>query len=454
MLFVVLAAQLMAIIDLTIVNVAAPTIQLDLHTSGAGLQLVVAGYIVTYAMTLITGARLGDRLGHGRAFRAGLILFTAMSLLCGLATSTGELIGFRLAQGVGAGVMIPQVMSLIQRTFSPGAGRSKALGMYSAVIAGGGVIGQVAGGALVSANLLGSTWRPIFLLNVPIGVMLVALSVRWLPRDRGDRDRRLDPAGIITLSGAVLAVVLPLVLGREERWPLWCWLSLGAGAVLLVVFVAVEREVGRRGGSPLVPARVVSRPAMIAGGTTLLFVMLGFGGFLFTLTLYLQEALRFSPLQAGLLYAPAAVGTTISSLNWQRLPARWHRHLVPVGLGGSALIYALLALTERGGHRTVALLLLELLVLGLVFGLSYGPVFGMTLSRVPVADAADASGLLITVVQFGQVLGVALIGSLYLTLGTTHHGPGPAVAITFLAVAAATLGAGVAGTALTRASAA
>ena len=451
-LFVVLTAQLMAMIDLTIVNVAAPTIQLDLHTSGAGLQLIVAGYIVTYAMTLITGARLGDRVGAGRALIVGLAVFTVASLLCGLVTSSGELIGFRLVQGLGAGVMIPQVLSLIQRSFAPGAERSKALGMYSAVIAGGSVVGQVAGGGLVSANLFGSTWRSIFLLNVPIGIVLLVLAVRWLPRDRGETSRKLDPAGVVTLSGAVLAIVLPLVLGHEENWPLWCWLSLAGGAVLFAIFVVVERQVARRGGSPLVPGRVVRAPAMIAGGTTILLIMFGFGGFPFTLTLYLQDVLHFRPFEAGLLYAPTAVGVAFSSLTWQRLPARSHRSVVPVGLVGTALGYGLLAVTESGGQRHVLLVIVELLALGLGFGLSYGPVVAQTLSKVPLADSADASGVLITTLQLGQVLGVAVLGTLYLTL-LNHHVPGHAVAVTFLAAGGAGLLAAFAGAALTRTSA-
>jgi len=317
------------------------------------------------------------------------------------------------------------------------------------VIAAGGVIGQVAGGAFVSANLFGSTWRPIFLLNVPIGIALLVFAMRWLPTDRGEASRKFHPAGVVTLSGAVLAIVLPLVLGHEENWPLWCWLSLGGGGVLLAAFVAVERQVALRGGSPLVAGRVIRALAMIAGGTTILLIMVGFGGLLFALTLYLQSALHFRPFEAGLLYAPAAVGLTITSLTWQRLPARWHRGLLPVGLVGSALMYALLALTEKGGHRNVPLLIVEFFTLGLVVGLSYGPVIGLTLSKVPIADAADASGVLITMLQLGQVLGVALLGTLYLTL-VTHHLPAHAVAITFLGVGAVTLAAAFAGIALTR----
>ncbi|HVU92437.1 MAG TPA: MFS transporter, partial [Jatrophihabitans sp.] len=215
---VLLLGQFMAILDVSIVNVAAPTLRADLHASGAGLQLSVAGYTITYAVLLITGARLGDRIGHGYAFRYGLVGFTLASLACGLAPNTGTLIAFRMVQGAGAALMMPQVMSLIQRTFD-GTARARALSLYSAVIAGGAVVGQVLGGVIVSADLFGTGWRPVFLVNVPIGVALSLLAVRDLPADRGQRNRGLDPAGVVTLSAAVLLLVVPLVLGHEEHWP-------------------------------------------------------------------------------------------------------------------------------------------------------------------------------------------------------------------------------------------
>ena len=238
LLAVLLLGQFMAILDVAIVNVAAPTLRSDLHASGAGLQLSIAGYTISYAVLLITGARLGDRFGHGRVFRAGLIGFTAASLLCGLAPTTGALIAFRLVQGVGAAAMMPQVMSLIQRNFA-GQARARALSLYSAVIACGSVIGQVLGGVLVSADLFGTGWRPVFLVNVPIGVVLLVLAGRVLPADRGERARKLDPAGVLTLSVAVLLLVVPLVLGHEENWPVWGWVSLGASAVAFAGFVVV-----------------------------------------------------------------------------------------------------------------------------------------------------------------------------------------------------------------------
>src|SRR2546421_12598479 len=194
----ILFGQFMAILDVSIVNVAEPTIPLDLPASGAALQLVVAGYRITYAVLLITGARLGDRLGHRRIFLLGLAIFTAASLACGLATSTGALIGFRLVQGAGAALVVPQVLSLIQRLFT-GPARARAFGLYAAVIAGAAVIGQVAGGALVGADLGGTGWRPVFLVNVSIGGVLVVVAHRLLPADRGEPGRRFVVALVRTL---------------------------------------------------------------------------------------------------------------------------------------------------------------------------------------------------------------------------------------------------------------
>src|SRR2546423_2598534 len=195
----ILLGQFMAILDVTIVNVAVPTIRTDLHAGGAGLQLVVAGYTISYAVLLITGARLGDRLGHRRVFLAGLVVFTAASLACGLAGTTAALIGYRLVQGAGAALMVPQVLSLIQRHFT-GADRARAFGIYGVVLAGGAVVGQVAGGALVGADVGGTGWRPVFLVNVPIAVLLVVLAARLLPADRGEPGRRLDVPGVLTLG--------------------------------------------------------------------------------------------------------------------------------------------------------------------------------------------------------------------------------------------------------------
>jgi EmrB/QacA subfamily drug resistance transporter len=429
---VVLTGQFMAILDVTVVNVALSTLRADLGATGAGLQLIVGGYTIAYAVLLVTGARLGDLAGHRRMFMTGLGLFTASSLACGLATSTGMLIGFRLAQGAGAALMVPQVLSLIQRSFD-GGGRAKALSIYATVIAGGAVAGQIAGGLLVDADIAGSGWRPAFLINVPVGVALLVASARWLPGDRGEANRRLDPPGLVTLAGAVLAFVVPLVLGRELGWPLWCWLGLGASAALVAVFVSVEN----RAVSPLIPVRLLRIPGLLTATGAIAAMMVAYGGFLFVSALHVQRGLGFGPLRAGLTFVPGAVAFAIASLNWRRVPPHRHRAMVAVGLGVAAAGFVVLAVSLRDGATTGAAFFCGLVLFGFGMGSGFSPLMARALAGVPVADAADASGMLATVVQLAQVVGVAVFGALQLSLagGFTAAESGHAFAITAVVLA-------------------
>ncbi len=324
----VLTGQFMAVLDVSVVNVAVPTIRTDLHASGAALQLVIAGYTIAYAVLLITGARLGARYGYSRLFQYGLTGFSAASLACGLAPTTGSLIAFRLLQGVGAAVMVPQVMSLVQRTFT-GAARARALGLYSAVVAGGVAVGQVVGGVLISADLFGTGWRPVFLVNVPIGLVLLLFSRRLLPVLPGDGSRRFDLVGLVVLAAAIGTLVVPLVLGHELGWPVWGWVMLAVSGLLFALF-GLHPSLPMLGLAVLAPAYLVFGLLMSGGGE------LGFG----------NEAL--------------------------------------LGLAGLAA------------------------------GCAYSPLFGRALGRVDQADAADGTGVLVTVIQLGQVLGVALLGSVFL----------------------------------------
>jgi MFS family permease len=415
MLAVLISGQFMALLDVTIVNVAIPTIKAQLHASGAALQLVVAGYTVTYAMLLITGARLGDLRGHRRLFQAGLGTFTLASLLCGLAPTTGALVAARLVQGAGAALMVPQILSVIQRHFA-GAARARALGIYAATLASGAVVGQALGGLLVSADLLGASWRPVFLVNVPVGVAAAVLVPRLVPADHVPGGRRLDLLGLLTASGAVLLVVLPLVLGHEQGWPAWTFASLAAGALLAGVFVRVERSVAARGGDPLLDLGVLRAPGLLAGLAALTAAMVGYGGFLFTLALHLQLGLGDSALRAGLTFAPGAAAFGATGYLWRRLPARFHHALVPAGFAVAVLAYLGLAATlQAGGHGGPWLPLL-LVVYGTGFGAAFSPLLTQALVHVPPAEAADASGVLTTTIQLSQVIGVAVFGSLFLTL--------------------------------------
>jgi MFS family permease len=449
---VVLAGQFMAVLDASVVNVAAPSIHTGLHASGAGLQLVIAGYVVTYAVLMVTGARLGDILGHRRMFLAGLALFTLASLGCGLAASTGVLVALRFVQGAGAAAMIPQVLSLIQRSFT-GPARARPMRLYAAVLAGGAVAGQVLGGVLVSADLLGSTWRPVFLLNVPIGAILFLAGLRSLPPGLGEPGRRLDLAGLATLTPAVLALVLPLVLGQSEHWPVWGWACLAASGVLFAVFALVERHAGARGGSPLIPGRLLRLPGVATGIVALFCVMAVFGGFFFALALHLQGGLGDSPLRAGLTFAPAALAFGLVSLNWQRVPARWHVALIVGGFAANAAGLLLLADVFRRGSSGGWLLLLAVTLAGAGMAAAFGPLMTGVVMRVPVSDAADATGVIVTANQLALVVGVATFGTLYLNLAghlPQHLAAGGfrllsahAEAVTLLALAAGAVAGGV-----------
>lgn len=415
LLAVVLTAQFMALLDVFIVNVAAPAIGSDLNASGADLQLVVAGYAITYSVLLITGARLGDRFGHGRVHLAGLALFTAASLACGLARGSTELIVFRLVQGAGSAVMIPQVLSLIQRTFG-GEARARALGAYAAVLAVGAAAGQVVGGVLVSADLLGTGWRPVFLVNVPVGLFLLAVGGRVLPRGTGagpERARGLDLPGLVLLGAAVCLVTVPLVLGQEEDWPAWSLLSPAVGALLFAVFRGYESRLARRGGAPLIAPRVLRHPGMGLAVLRIAAVMAVNGGFLFVLTLHVQAGLGYSALRAGLTFAPTAVVFGAVGLTWRRWPAAWQRALAPAGFTLTAVSLAAVGLVFRGGGDGGAWLYPAYAGVGAGLALAFSPTLTRALAAVRPEDAADASGLLATVTQLGQLAGVAAFGALF-----------------------------------------
>ncbi|MBT2439265.1 MFS transporter [Streptomyces sp. ISL-36] len=475
---VVLAAQFMALLDVFIVNVAAPTIRTELSASGAGLQLVIAGYTIAYAVLLITGARLGDRIGHRRLYLGGLAVFTVASLACGLAAGTGQLITFRLVQGAGAALMIPQVLSLIQRNFT-GEGRARALSAYSAVLATGAAAGQVVGGILVSADLFGTGWRPVFLVNMPIGLVLLALGAKVLPRDAltvpepaltvpepaltvpeparlgpgsgrigpghgrtaAGRGRSLDLPGLVLLALAVSLLTVPLVLGQEQDWPRWSWISLAASAVVFVTFGAYESRLARHGGAPLIAPRVLRVPGIGRAALRIALAMAVNAGFLFGLTLHLQGGLGHSALRAGLTFAPAAVVFGVVGLTWRRLPVRVQRFLIPGGFLLAAAASVAMGGVLRDGGTGGWGLHLALACMGAGLSLAFSPALTGALATVRPEDAADASGLLATVTQLGQLIGVASFGTLF--LGGLHapgaHASGEALWRCALALAAASI---------------
>ncbi|MFC9894836.1 MFS transporter [Nocardia sp. NPDC127579] len=440
---VILSGQFMAVLDTAIVNVAIPSIRADLDTTGSALQLIVAGYVIAYAVLLVTGARLGDRYSQRRMFIAGLALFTLASLVCGLAWDETSLIVFRFAQGVGAAAMIPQVMSTIQLTFT-GNARARALSLFSAIISGGVVAGQVLGGLIVNLDLFGSGWRGVFLVNVPIGVVLLLVAPRVLPVGARRAHRAVDVPGLVALTVSVLLLVLPLVLGHEQDWPLWTWILLGASVFGFAGFAVIERWVAARGGEPLFARRALAAPGLLLTGATLFVVMSTFGGWMFVMAIHLQSTLGYSALHAGLLFIPMGLTFAAASLYWTRIPARLHAAMIPGGLVLAAgAMVALGAMLRDGADFGLAGCLLFGLM-GIGNGLAYSPLMTRTLAKVPMEVAADASGILVTATQLGTVVGIAAFGTVFLslagatTLSAAHALGGTAVAegVTVLVAAA------------------
>jgi MFS family permease len=418
-LITVLLGAALPMIDFFIVNVALPTIDHDLRASAAELELVVAGYGIAYALLLVLGGRLGDAIGRRRMFLYGLAAFTLTSLACGLAPTAGTLVAARVAQGAAAAVMLPQVLSTIQAT-TTGPHRARALGRYGAVGGISTVVGQLAGGLLVSANLAGTGWRPIFLVNVPVGLAGLLLARRTVPETRASHPTRIDLPGTALLGLFLFALLVPLMEGRTLGWPLWSWLLLAAAPLLGAAFLAVERRVERAGRTPLLPPSLLRLPSMRRGLSVALPFFTAFGGFMFVYALAFQDGLRLGPLASGLALTPFAVGFFVTSLASGRLVGRLGSRVVPLG----ALVNGVGMLATAGTallawpHVGVLTLAPGLLVAGLGQGMCMMPLFRIVLSQVPADRAGAGSGALATTQQTSLALGVAVLGGLFAALST------------------------------------
>lgn len=413
MLPVLLIGQAMAAMDTAIVNVAAPVLHRDLGVSGALLQMVVAGYVLAYAVFLVTGARLGEIYGYRRLFLTGLSVFTVASLICGLAPTTATLIVARIVQGIGAALMVPQVLSLIQRHFD-GSSRARAIGLYSMILGLGAALGQLLGGIIITVDMMGTSWRPAFLINVPIGLVLLAYARSALPDTRDAIKRKLDILGVIFLSSSMLLIVVALTFGREFQWASWTWFSLACGIIGVILFVAYEKAVAHRGGSPLLDLDAVFTPGVRPGLCAVSLGFIGYGGSLFGLALYLQSGLGLTPMVSGIVFTAYAIGFGISNMNWSKLPARLLRWTPTAALLAWAITNMSFALTAILSGWTPAIMLPLLFVAGSSHGLSFGTLVNQMAKRVLPTQAPTLSGLVTTAVQLSIVVGIATLGTVYL----------------------------------------
>lgn len=422
MLPVVLAGTFMAILDVSIVVVAIPSIRADLHAGYGAVEFVITAYTLTYASLLVTGGRLGDRFGRRRMFITGLLGFSGASALCGAAPSIDVLIGARALQGIGGALMFPQVLAIIQVTFD-GQARARALGAFGSVIGIAAIAGQLVGGILLAVNAFGLTWRPLFLGNVPLGVAAALAAARVLPEDPPDTATRLDLRGAGLIAIAQLLLTVPLLEGRDHGWPAWMIASLIAALPAVAIFLLIERRLAAGGGSPLVPLRLFGNRGFAGGVPIALLVQASYTIFALTLSIYLQAGLGFSPLHAAAVYTPNAIGFFITSLSAPRLVPLLGRHVLTLGYLIAALGLGAVAATvaAAGGGLTGWELAPPLFIAGLGQGLGYSPMVGTIIAGLEPADAGAGAGVVTTTLQSGNVLGVAFGGLLFFTLLSNGH---------------------------------
>jgi EmrB/QacA subfamily drug resistance transporter len=426
-LVLIAAAQFMVVLDATIVNVALPTIKVDLGFSEQNLSWVLNAYTLIFGGFLLLGGRAADRLGRRRLFMAGIALFSGASLICGLSQSEGMLLAARGLQGLGGAMVSPAALSIILTTFAEGPERNRALAVWGAIAGAGGAVGLLLGGVIVEAL----SWRWVFFVNVPIGATVLALAPRIVPESRSESGTRggYDVEGAVAITLGTIALVFTLIKANS-----WGWTStrtlvgFAIAAALIVAFVQIER----RHTDPLVPLRIFSNRSLAASDATFLLVAAALFGVFFFLTLYLQQVLGYSALKTGVAYLPLSLSIIGSSALASRFVDRFTpKPVLTFGLLVSTAGFILL--TRITGHADYASHVLPaMIVIGLGLGMSFVPVTISATTGVAAGDSGLASGLLNTTQQVGGSLGLAVLSSVSTSRTTSalHGGSALPVALT------------------------
>jgi EmrB/QacA subfamily drug resistance transporter len=415
MLPVILVGSFLSFLDFFIVNIALPAMRDDLDARASQLQFVVAGYGIGFAVSLITGGRLGDIFGRKRVFRFGIGGFTLASALCGLAVNPTMLIASRVLQAVMAATLTPQVLAIIRVEFAPDE-RPLATGLYGTSMGFASIVAQLLGGMLVSMDLFGLSWRPIFLINVPIGLAAICLAAGMLRESRSAERPTLDLPGVALISIALFLLIYPLVEGREAGWPAWSFAMLAATLPTLFGFVCYERSVIRRGRTPLVALHLFLVPTIAFGLIISVVFFSGLAVFFVVLTVFFQMGLGYSAFSAGMMFLPFAIGFCCTSSLSGPITARIGGRIIVLGTGLMALgLLGVVALALVGALLDPRPLIVLFLIYGLGQGLAQPALINTVVGSAGVsgADAGAAAGLFLTMAQSSIALGVAAIGDVF-----------------------------------------
>lgn len=413
---IVVAAQFMFGVDAFIVNVAIPTIAVDLNATPAQIESVIAIYLIAYATLVVTGGRLGDIHGTKNVFLAGVLGFTATSLWCGLAQSGAELIIARLAQGATAALMVPQVLATLHLLFTDES-RSRAFAIYGIVLGLAGAAGFLLGGLLVTLDLAGTGWRSVFFVNVPFGLVIAAAASRIMPSVPRRAGTRLDIRGSVVLFAGLLCLIGPLLFGHDVGWAPWLWAVMVMGGVILSAFLNLEHAVARSGGMPLIDLTLLSDSAFLRGLGAAFFFFVANLSFYLVMTLFMQRGLKIPPLAAGMACIPLAIAFVVAS---RHSGARARHRGTKVLIEGCALqiagLAALALLASYVDAPTPLVLALTMGIFGYGQGLVMAPLSGAVLSTVKPVAAGSASGMYGTTAQIGNAAGVAAIGAVFFAI--------------------------------------
>lgn len=417
MLAPLLGATMMAAIDIFIVNVAVPSIKYQLHTGFAEIQLISASYSLAYAALLITGGRLGDLYGRKRIFLLGVGGFTLFSALCGLAPNALLLIIFRIAQGATAALMTPQVISFIQVSFISRE-RAAAMSAYGATLGLASILGLIVGGGLLAANLLNMGWRSIFLINVPLGLLVLITTGLMVSESKEPEARSLDYGGVVLLTLALSLFIFSLVLGGNTGWPLWTRLCLIVSLPCIIAFWTYERRLTKQGKTPLISPFLFHSRLFAIGNLINLLNGILWNGMIFLFSLYLQTILHLVPLQAGLAMTVGSISFVIASGASTSLIGYFKHRTFSIAAGMITLgnLLVLLSADFLAARWGVFPVLVAFFVLAFGQALLYAPLMPKTLEEIDLAYVGTASGIYAMIIETSATLGVTIIGIIYALL--------------------------------------